>query len=887
MPNWRYRGGRATTPSLLIALLSFAWGCGVDPVDVIVYAQRVPAFFRLSSNPSPAPFTNPFVDQKFGTHTEHPETRIIVKAVPGMDIPDGGDFAWGHVSWGKYVITGYHASDGVADQRVGVFNTETHAFCVLDLNPSVHATNAVGWLAVAEPQARTTRIYFQGSGMDGYAFGWIEADLDTTNPCDPVAGWSVFGFSGPDLNCIAVGEELGCNWDDVCAAVDAPPGCIPGDPPAMFDCGPGTQIPRDVVPCPDIGLFPLCGLPALAACGWDGMDALDAQTVVLHNWLSGLLVVLRVDPFGVLTMPDAYPTPPYPPGQNCGLFPVNHPVIDRTRSPGDQRWTSVFDVMGTCTIVGGKPGQEYSFDGSTITPTSPLFVPSTTDGFAGGSGPYDSAGNLWLDNGGTMYRRIGNEHAYYDPTQPTAAVVVAPDQVMGFQGGDQYQSPSAVQVGNAVYWATGALDAGAMLERAVAPSGPAGSWSIDSSYKVTLGTRTLPGDRGTCSVSGALCGKTSDCAPSGGVCQFVCMNCPFFCSPSGSVCDDQGTACPSGQRCFIPGAPSIKHNVSAGGSPASLWTLADHNFSSATYLTRVPVSVPLPDGAATSRAAIAWNGGDCAAHPRQCRLWLAAQKSGRLKYRVRDDGFWSGWHDVTPGQPPTVAGGAAITAHGTTVSVLARHATTGVVHWSILTSPATCEPGVDCAWQGWFPLPSEVTTQHDVAATIHGTAVIAVRNAADGKVWYTKALQSGFGWEPWAVINGLVTDAAPSIVSDLGRVAIAAREAGTGAIKVAFIVDGSGPTAWSEPGAASASSLKPWGTPPAIVRRTGQLQVYAAKAGSPQNVYVVASPGGDFGNWRRLPSRSTSTLQPVAVDVYGDTNLVTADAAGLAEEAAQ
>jgi hypothetical protein len=880
---------RATFVMVGVVLSGLATGCGVDPVDVIVYSERVPSFFRLSPNPSPQPFTNPFTDEKFFNHPEHPATRIIVKAVPGMQLPDGGNFAWGHVSWGKYVISGYHGGDGVTDQRVGVFDTETHAFCALDLDPSLHATNSVGWLAVADPQARTTRIYFQGLGLVGYQFGYIEADLDTAHPCDPVSGWSVVGFTGPDLNCRAVGLGFGCSWDDVCNALGAPAGCRPEGGDESFCPGP-VQIPKDVVPCPDIGLFSVCGLPQFASCGWDGMDALDAETVVLHNWLSGLLVVLRVDAAGVLTMPDAYATRPYPPGQNCALLPVNHPVIDRNRPPGNQRWTSVFDVGGNCTYVGGKPAQEYRFDGTTITPTSPLFVPSQTAGFAGGSGPYDSAGNLWLDNRGSLYRSIatanGYEHAYYDESQPEAAVVVPPDQVMGFQGGDIFQSPNAVEVGNAVYWYTGALHAGAMIERAVAPSGPGGAWSIDASYKVTLGSTKLPAERGTCSVSQAFCGKTSDCGAAGGVCQFVCQTCgPIFCSASGSVCDDQGTACPTGQRCIDPGAPSIKHNMSRGGSPASLWAILDHDGASATRIARVPLSLPLPDAAVTSRPAIAWNGGDCAAHPRQCRLWLAAEKGGRLKYRVRDDGFWSGWFDVTPGAPPTVTGGAAILAHGTTVTVLARHATTGVVHWSILTSPATCEPGVDCTWQGWFPLPSGVTTQHDVAATIHGTAFIAVRNAADGKIWYTKALTGGIGWEPWAVIDGIATDAAPSVVSDLGRVAVAVREAGSGAIKVAFVLDSGGPTAWSEPG--SASALKPWGTPPAIVRRTGQLQLYAAQSGAPQHVYVAASPGGEWGSWRRLPSRSTATEQPAAADVHGDTNLVTADAAGLAEEAAQ
>jgi hypothetical protein len=849
----------------LFLALSTLTGC-VDPVDVIVYAARLPSFFRVSSNASPQAFSNPFTDAKLAGHPEHPETRIIVKTTPGLQLPEGSGLAWGHVSWGKYVVTGYHQGDGVEDQRVGVFDTETHAFCELDLDPSLHGTAGVGWLAVAEPQARRTRIYFQGLGSVGYAFGYIEADLDTLHPCDPVSGWPIVGFTSMDLNCRAVGLPLGCTWDDVCASAGQPAGCVPT-----------VDLPPDLVPCPDAALF----APPEDHCQWDGMDTLDPTTVVLNNYLSALLVVLRVDTAGVLTMPDAYRTPKYqPPGQDCFLWPVSHPVVDRTRSAGDLRWTSVFDVpaFGPCT-PGGKPAQEFRFDGSTITPTSPLFVPVQGKGFAGGSGPYDSAGNLWLD--GYLYRRVGSEHTYYDPTQPTAAVIVPADQVMGFDGGDIYSAPAGLQVGNAVYWLTRAI-----LERAIAPSGPAGPWTTDATYKVTLGTTKLPADRGTCSLSGAFCGKTGDCGPGGGVCRFVCQSCgPILCTLTGSVCDDQGTACPAGQQCLDVTGPHAKYNVSSGGSPASLWMLLDYGGVSATYLGRVPLSVPLPDGAATSRPASAWNGGDCASHPRQCRLWLAAEKGGRLKYRVRDDGFWSGWFDVTPQAPPTVTGGAAILTEGTTLVILARHATSGVVQWSLLTSPTTCTPGADCAWLGWFSMPSAVTTQHDIAATNHGTAFVAVRNAVDGKVWYTRGLQGAFGWEPWAVIDGLTTDAAPSVVSDTGRVAVAAREAGTGAVKVAFVVDGAGPTAWSEPGASTA--LKPWGTAPAIVRRPGQLQLYAAKSGAPEHVYVVASAGSQWGAWRRLPSRSTATQQPAVVDVNGDTNLVTADAAGLAEEAAQ
>jgi hypothetical protein len=325
-----------------------------------------------------------------------------------------------------------------------------------------------------------------------------------------------------------------------------------------------------------------------------------------------------------------------------------------------------------------------------------------------------------------------------------------------------------------------------------------------------------------------------------------------------------------------------KYNLSARGAPPSLWMLLDYYGPSATYLGRVPLSTPLPDSATTSRPAIAWSGGDCTSDQWQCRLWLVAEKDGRMKYRVRDDGFWSGWYEVAPQMPPTVTGGPAVVSDTTIAMVLARGAADGRVYWSF--APITCELGVDCAWNGWLPLPNTVTTADDVAATMHSTLFVAVRNEADDRVWYT-SLTGAFTWSPWAVIDGLTTDGAPAVASDGSRVAVVAREAGTGAIKVAYVVDGTGPTGWAEisPGTA----LKPWGTAPAIVRNSQTLQVYVAKAGSPRDVYVAVGVDSEWGKWRRLPSRSTSTRQPAAADVNDDTNLVTGDATGLAEEAAQ
>jgi hypothetical protein len=889
----------------LLFTLPLVSGC-IDPSDLIVYADHIPAFFRMSTGPKPAAFTNPFDDKKL--QADDPQTRILVKTSAGIGIPEGTR-PYGQVAWGKYFILGNHGAAVEGGQRFGVFDSETRSFCELRLDPASEASAAVPWLGVAEPDKRQTRIYFGGSLVEGYQFGYVDADMDNPDPCDPVTGWPVVGFTGQDLNCAAAGLPLGCEADDVCAVAGLGSGCDP------------NVLPAELNPCPH-----LAGLGG-NTCLLDGMTVLDPQTVVLANYIFGRIFVARVAAAsGALSVPDVYQTPLWSGpngGPPCyGLWPVGALIPDRTRSlscsgsnapctgdadcPGgsclpDYRWAAVYDLatLPGCPAPLKRPAQEFRFDGTTIVPTSDPFVAPA--GSFSPTGPYDSAGNLWLGgpsgcsvsraactadadcpagqtcaHGSAVYFRLGNGHGYDYDDNAGGVTTVTPEQVIGFESLNVYSFPGALQVDGRVYFVT--RDS---LQRA---NNAFGVWGADTAFKLTLGTSTLAAERGACSASGAACGKTADCG-AGGVCRFGCLTCNGpFCQLSGATCDDQGLACPAGQQCVDAANVNAKYQLAAGGSPRSLWTAL--GFTDAgpkqTYLARMPVTTALPDPVADSRPGIAWSGGDCASHPRQCRLWLFAMKDGAMRYRVRDDSFWSGWYALPGG---VVTDGPGVVSDGTTVEVYARGTADGKVYRSVLTSPITCSAGT-CAWSGWYALPGALSTPSAVAATMTPQgAFVAVRSAADDKVWFSR--RQGASWTPWTSVEGLVTDAPPSVTyrPSSNAVHFAARETGSGVVKIARVAGGT-VYPWAEVGASSA--LAPWGSAPAVVESNGILHLFVAKAGFPQYVYEAMNDGGGWGNWRRLRSESIATKQPAAADVNGDVDLVTSwSTAGLAEESPQ
>lgn len=884
-----------------LAVLVLASGC-VDPADIIVYVTELPAFFRVSSTRSPEPFQTPFND---ATEPGDPQTRIMVKSGGGVRIPDG-TLPYAHVSWGKYVLVAHHGGSGPQGQHVGIFDTETRRFCDLAVKPTSGA--GVAWLDAATPALRQTRIYFGGTVGDGDEFGWIDADMDTADPCDPVTGWHVTGYTAQQVDCAAAGLQPECSADDVCVAAGQAPGCS------------WTTLPARMNPCPR---FSEAGI-SISSCFLDGMTALDAEHVVLANYIFGRLIVVRVDGTGTMSVADVYQTQnwngPSSSTPCYGLFPVQRPIADHTRTTSctvssaacttdadcaggggscrpDLRWTSVYDhlvPLPGCPPPQGRAAQEFRFDGIGITATSDPFLPPQ-GGFTP-TGPYDAQGNLWLSGVGScsgsgaacsagtcpsgqtcqpsiaVYQRIGTGHAYDHAHNPSGAALVAPEQRVPFESWNIFSLPAGLQVGTRMY-----VSSREALQRATYADG----WSADPAFKLTIGASKLPAKAGHCSVSNAFCGKSAECGPSGGACRFDCVT-SLAAQPSGSKCDDQGLSCPSGQICVEIAGYSPNYNLSAGGSPPSLWMLLGFmaNGPKNAYLARMPLSTAISDSLATSRPAIAWSGGDCAANPKQCRLWMVAERGGGMQYRVRDDGFWSSWYALPSGP---VAGGPAIVAtYGSVLEVFARGASDGVVRRLALGSPITCDPG-SCTWSSWSSLPSAVTTTSDVSATATPTGAFVVIRGSDANVWYSR--RNGGAFTPWTSVPGVTTDAAPSATyrAASSGVHIAVRDATNGAITVALIATGTTPS-WQ---AVTASAHAPWATAPAIVDSNGYLQVFAAAPGSPPLLYEAMNGGGGFGNWRALRSEGTTIRQPAVTDAHGDVNLVSSLAAGMSEESPQ
>ena len=179
--------------ALLTTLASPTWAS--PRADIVVYADHQP----------PPITTNPFVAQE---DADDPATNILLEAVPGLYDPLG-TITWSIEAWGKYVLLAPYDEAGgglfanIADQRIGVFDTEKKTFCQLDIDPNAVVNAGVEWLAVATPALRQSRIYFQGFGDP--TFGWIEGDLDNPNPCDPMTGWSIVRFTAADLDAAAAG----------------------------------------------------------------------------------------------------------------------------------------------------------------------------------------------------------------------------------------------------------------------------------------------------------------------------------------------------------------------------------------------------------------------------------------------------------------------------------------------------------------------------------------------------------------------------------------------------------------------------------------------------------------------------------------------------------
>jgi hypothetical protein len=869
-----------------------------DSADVVVYADHVPAMTQSNT-----PFVNPFTDP-----IEAPDdtpTRILVSTSPGLRLPLGSS-NWGAAAWGKYVLIGNYdeGANGVfqviEDQRVGVFDSETHAFCELDIDPDEDRNGSVQFLVVANPGAQQTRIYFEGiAGTTGPSFGYIEADMSNPNPCDAVTGWNVVRFTAADLNA---------------AAPPSTPACPESD------------------------------------CGFDGLSLIDPTTVQLNGWRRNRVLVVRVGA-GVLDDVWVHPLPYWNPIESNACFhllPVGRAAVDPTRPPNDVRFASMFDTqcfeydpaapqpagcapfIGMCPLSGASctvgttcagqgycektflgsqyacdddadcdfeffcgvhpnlgacrhdckpihparvcsgntsqhcsadnncasgqrcicnkpfthPGQEYRFDGNAITPTSVLFQPAQNASVSP-LGRYDSLGNLWVDATSqtgspypgvpALYFRQGNGHAY-DSTI-SISLAVPPNQAIPFEAANIYQVPIDInQLGNDMY-----MIGSRSLQRArLGFSG----WALDASYKLSLGFTVLPSEAHVCTPE-----------PS-------CAN---------TYCDDEhpcasGSCVPAGDAV----GPFPKFILPNGGSPNALWSTASFTTTNGTaknlYLFRIPVATNVPDGASGAlggenvRPAIAWSGD---------RLWMVAEHNGALKYRVRDDGFWSAWQSFTV--PITAKGAAAVAASATGVEVFVRSTADSKVYGAILANP-TCTPGPGCSWSGWTLVSGSPVATHDPAVTFKGvTQPTLVVRGSDGVLRYSQRFVGV--WSSWTAMTGLVAEDAPSVAWNPvdGSSWVVARESGTGSIRYSRILSNTTFTAWADAGTGGAVA---WRAAPAIAWNGAQMRVFAPANAFPNTMYQTVWDGTSWGSWRPLVSGSGATRQAAVADVNGEINVV-------------
>ena len=119
--------------ALIAGGLPVARLCGAvtpDAADVIVYTDHIPSLDRNG-----ATLSNPFTETDTRTSTT---TRLVIEVVsdPPISYPSGA-FPWALATWGKYIFLSNYEEGGaglsfggppvaVADQEIGIFDTETH-----------------------------------------------------------------------------------------------------------------------------------------------------------------------------------------------------------------------------------------------------------------------------------------------------------------------------------------------------------------------------------------------------------------------------------------------------------------------------------------------------------------------------------------------------------------------------------------------------------------------------------------------------------------------------------------------------------------------------------------------------------------------------------------
>jgi hypothetical protein len=569
---------------------------------------------------------------------------------------------------------------------------------------------------------------------------------------------------------------------------------------------------------------------------------------------------------------------------------------------GEECATTVRPVTG--------PSQEYRFNRSTntLTPTSPMFYsPASSAGKYEGVTPtsnfYDSARSVWVQTGGRghpgLYRvkssgqtcvvngqtvpAPAGEHCYYNPANPPVAALVPADQSLAELDPERTQAipylATTAELDGRMYIAdTGSMryaqDYGGWIPT------PANDYKVDFGFAPgnvrpnpdgslpAVLVNALPASLKRCSALGHLraCNTDADCGADGGSCTA-----PRRCSNSFRACNTNADC--GGQTCLPPDAEfsvdplgSAFKFVEAGGAPTSLWVTSGYYQAppvaqSDLYLVRVPAASRLTENLSAVRPAIAWDGN---------RLWLVAEQSGSLRYRVRDDGQWSGWftlgtNNVTP------VGGPAVIAGSGGVRIYARDAA-GRVHEKRLTSSATCAAG-SCTWGSWTALPVRATND-DIAATYTGTQRLIAVRGTDDRVY---AIVGGTTWGSWFDVGSLLTNGAPSVTHHApdGRVWIAARQRDTGVLHSTRITPSTQAVeAWTAIPTNSGAPAS-WGAAPGIVSDGTTVRLFAVGSGFPEWAWQSANNGSGWSVWRKPIGGSWGTRQPAAANINGEIDLLT------------
>jgi hypothetical protein len=871
--------------AVLMMLASSALSQQPD-ADVVLYGDHVPEFKRHDFGETPMPFINPFDARE---EAVDPFTRLVVEPVAGLRNPIG-TLQWGQTTFGKFVILGdFQGLFFTARQAIGVFDSEEKTFVAIHPSTDPDNRGTQRSLVTATPNLRRSRIFWAGEASPDYApavvpghAGYIEADLDV-----PPAQWPI-RILGAEVS-EAGFDGVGHLWHEE----------------------PGTAL------CPTANPY---------GCDW----------VVLQAYYGRQILVVRVDGTSNTTVAVHDTAPQMHPGCSIpyGPHPVFPPAIDRSRPRTDRRWISTYDMLGGVgTPSPGCPGfitkrmQEFSLNieapGTGIVPKSPLFH-GPNAGIQIVSDSFDSRGGLWVTYhpaGETprlaiYLRNGGGEHSYFDPTQPTATVTVAPDVELSFD----HQAGTK----NYAHWIAesyGMMFMGGPQSIQRARTG-FGAWVKDGGYKISLGRDVLPTEPRECSgyqnehgvnvhqscacPSGTTadqdcedepnCGPTVACSAVLRACAtpaklsntYLACECPPAVGPD-ATCPHPN--CPAGQSCTAFGEDAFGDRwgmLSIGGAPTSLFmpysygtpiggsvfsasqldSFPSHNL----YLLRVPIVTVPPDGTSDGPPTVTWAGG---------KLWFFAERSGVLKYRVRDKGLWSSWFDL-PANVSLAPGAAAISSETQGIEVFARRSGDLRIHSTHLADPA-CTPGVNCMWESWTAGPSAVVASNDEPAAAYdasGVAVVAIRNAADGRIEFSRRTGPA-AWSAWTKIPNLISDRAPALGlhGDDGELWVVAHETNSELLRRRRLNTSGGIVgSWSTVGA-SGTNPSGWATAAALAFEPGRMRVLAAStdAFSPvlQTIFVGGVADGYWTNWQTLASEPISTRRPALAVVNGDTNLFT------------